>query len=306
MTMAASGPAGASGVAPEAGTARPRRRWIWVLVALATAGVIVVPITLRVALKVAIHHQFDPAATYQRDVTGLQVQADGGGFVTIQAGQEGRVTIASTLQWLFGKPAVTQSWHGRVLRVRATCPRADPLEDCQASVIITVPSGTAVSAQAGAGTVTVTGVSGPLHLAATSGVILVSHVSGPLWLAATSGSVAARTGVYSPDVHASVTSGDIALRLDAGPRLLTVGVGSGFASILLPQGSRYRIAGPYGPGWPRIATGLSDASSGRVLSVTIGTGAMTIGYPPQPPGRSAAPTAPRAAARSDPGADRHR
>jgi hypothetical protein len=302
--MTADGPPGASG-APRS-TARPRRRWIWVLVALATAAFVVGPITLRVALKVAMHHQFDPAATYQGPVTGLQVQADTGGFVAIQAGQDDRVTIASTLQWVFGKPAVTRSWHGGVLHVGARCPRADPFEDCQARVIITVPSGTAVSAQAGAGTVTVTGMSGPLHLAATSGFIQVSHVSGPLWLAATSGSVAARTDVYSPEVDASVTSGDIALRLDAQPRLLTAGVGSGYAIILLPQGSRYRVAGPYGPGWPRIATGLSDASSRRVLSVTVGTGAMTIGYSPQPPVRPAAPTALRAAARSDPGADRHR
>jgi hypothetical protein len=258
---------------------RPRRQWIWVLVALATAALVIVPVTLRVALKVAMHHQFDPVVIYHRDVTGLEVQADAGGFVSVQGGQGGRVTITSSLQWVFGKPAVTQAWHGGVLHVGATCPRADPFEDCEASVIITVPAGTAVSAQAGAGTVKVTGVSGPLHLAATSGFVQVSHVSGPLWLAATSGTLAAGN-VYAAEVYASVTTGSISLRLDAAPRELAVGVRSGYASVALPMRSTYRITGPYGPGGLRIAPGLSNASSGRLITATVGTGAVTIGYLP--------------------------
>jgi hypothetical protein len=239
-----------------------------------------VPITLRVALKIAIHHQSDPLVTYNRDVTALQVQADAGGFVTIEAGQDGRVTVTSALQWLLGRPTVTQSWHGGVLHVLATCPRLDPFEDCQASVIISVPAGTAVSAQAGAGSVVVTGLSGPLHLSATSGLVRVSNVSGPLWLSATSGFVVGRVGLYAPVVDASVTTGDIALSLDAGPRLLTVGVGSGHADIMLPRGSRYRLAGSYGPGVLQVAPGLSDASSGRLLTVTLGTGEANSGYLP--------------------------
>jgi hypothetical protein len=249
-------------------------------VALATAAVVVVPIALRVALKVAMHHEFDPVVVYRRDVSAVQVQADAGGSVTIQADQDGQATITSTLQWVFGKPSVTQSWHNGVLRVRASCPKLDLFEDCQASVTVSVPAGTAVRAQAGAGSVVVSGMSGPLHLAATSGVIQVSRVSGPLWLSATSGAVVGRTGLYSPLVSASVTSGDIALRLDAAPRKLTVGVGSGFASISLPRGSSYRLAGPGGPGGLRLPPGLSNPSSGRVLTVMVGTGDVSIGYPP--------------------------
>jgi hypothetical protein len=259
---------------------RPRRRWIWVLVAVATAAVVIVPVALRVALKVAMRHQSDPAITYRRDVSALQVQADAGGFVAIQAGQVGRVTITTALQWVFGRPTVTQSWSGGVLHVGATCPKLDPFEDCQASVTISVPAGTPVTAEAGAGSVVVSGMSGSLHLAATSGLVRVSGVSGPLWLSATSGAVVGRTDLYSPLVNASVTTGDIALRLDAAPRRLTVGVGSGFASIGLPRGAGYRLAGPGGPGGLRIPPGLSDASSSRVLTVMVGTGEVAIGYPP--------------------------
>lgn len=261
---------------------RPRRRWIWVLVALATAAVVVGPVTLRVALKAGMHHQADPAVIYRGNVSELRVQADAGGTVTIQAGQGGRVTITRQLAWVLGMPTVSQSWHDGILDVAATCPKLDLFEDCQASVTISVPAGTAVSAQAGAGSVTVTGMSGPLHLAATSGYVRVSRASGPLWLSATSGTLIARSGLYSPQIDATVTSGYIALGLDAAPRILMVGAGSGYASIMLPEGSRYRITGSTGPGVLQIAPGLSDASSARVLTATVGAGDVKIGYLRQP------------------------
>ncbi len=266
MTIATTGP-------------RPRRRWIWVLVALATASFVVVPVTLRVALKVGMHHQSNPEVTYRRDVTELQVQADAGGAVTVQAGQPGRVTITRQLAWVFGRPTVSQSWYDGILYVAAICPKFDVFEDCQASVTISVPAGTAVSAQAGAGSVVVTGMSGPLHLAATSGLVRVSRDSGPLWLSATSGTLTARLGLHSPQVYALVTTGYIALGLDVAPRLLTVGVGSGYASVTLPQGSRYRVAGSAGPGALEIPPGLSDASSARVLTAMVGAGEVKISYP---------------------------
>jgi hypothetical protein len=210
------------------------------------------------------------------------VQTGAGGSVKIRPGRDGRVTITRTLQWVFGKPSVTQSWQDGVLRVGASCPRFDPFEDCEASVTITVPAGTAVTAQAGAGSVAVTGMSGPLHLAATSGLLRVGRVSGPLWLSATSGFVAGRTGILSPAVYASVTTGSIALRLDGEPRLLAVAVGSGYANVMVPRGARYRVAGSYGPGTLQIAPGLSDASSARLLTATLGTGVVRIGYAPAP------------------------
>jgi hypothetical protein len=206
---------------------------------------------------------------------------------------------------VFGRPTVSQSWHDGVLHLVATCPKFNPFEDCQAAVTISVPADSAVSAKAGAGSVTVTGISGPLHLAATSGYVRVSRASGPLWLSATSGTLIARTGLYSPAVHASVTSGYIGLSLDAAPRLLTVGVESGYAGITLPRGSRYRVAGSYGPGVLQIAPGLSDASSAHVFTATLGTGEVKISYLHQP-AAPAPPTAPRAAGRSDPAAGQRR
>ncbi|MGB6458040.1 MAG: hypothetical protein WBH47_26505 [Streptosporangiaceae bacterium] len=221
---------------------RPRRRWIWVLVTLVTATVVVVPVTLRVALKGELQHESDPLARYRREIADLQVQANDGEMITVQAGRPGQVTVTSMVAWLVSKPAVTQSWRGGVFRVSAICPKFDPFEDCQASVVISVPAGTTVQGQAGAGSLTVVGLTGALHLTATSGLVLARNVSGPVWAAATSGSAVARTGLRSASLHASVSTGLITLMFTAAPRSVAVGVGAGSAAIAVPAGSRYRVA----------------------------------------------------------------
>jgi hypothetical protein len=253
-----------------------------VLVALVTATTFLVPFRLRLFFpQGAIHHELDPLVSYQRDVSGLRVAANGGVVVTIRAGRPGRVTVSTSLAWLFGKPTITQSWQGGALLVGATCPRLDALGYCQANVTIAVPAGTPVQAQAGPGSVAVAGLSGPLHLSATSGTLTVTDISGPLWATVTSGSVVARGGVRSPQVQASAATGLITLAFAARPRHLGLGIGAGDAVITLPPGSRYRIVGSHGPGALLVAPGLSDARSDLVLDATIGLGVATIGYPGQ-------------------------
>jgi hypothetical protein len=258
---------------------RPRRRWIWVLVALATATVIVVPVTLRVALKADLQHEAGPLVSYRSAISDLQVQVNSGGTVTIKAGPPGQVTLSSTLTWLVRKPAVTQSWQGKIFRVGATCPKFDPFEDCQASVTVSVPAGTAVQGQAGGGSLTVVGMSGPLHLTATSGLLLARDVSGPVWATAQSGSVVARTGLRSPSLRAAVSSGQISLIFSTRPRSTAISVGSGSAAITVPSGSRYRVISSDGPGSLYLAPGLSDPRSNLLLTAVVDSGEARIGYP---------------------------
>jgi hypothetical protein len=240
-----------------------------------------VPVTLRVGLKADLQHQSDPLVSYRHAIRDLQVQvqATGGGAITIKAGPPGRVTVSSTLSWLVRKPAVTQSWQGGVFQVGAICPKFDPFEDCGASVTISVPAGTTVQGYVGAG-LTVDGLSGALHLTATSGLLLARNVSGPVWASAGSGSVIARTGLRSSTIHASVTTGWINLIFSARPRIAAASVGSGSAVITVPSGSRYRVVSSGGPGILNLASGLSDPRSGLLLTTVVGAGEVRIGYPP--------------------------
>jgi hypothetical protein len=263
---------------------RPRRRWVWVLVALVTATVLGVPFARGQAIpKVDDHHAFVAPVSYLRDVAALRVQADEGTVVTIRAGRPGQVTESSVSSWAFRKPAIRQTWQGGSFVVSVTCPKPMPLGQCQANVIIAIPAGTAVQAQAGGGTVTVSGLTGPLHLAATSGLLIARDVSGPFWATVTSGSMDARTGLTSSHFSASAVTGLLTLAFATRPQRLTIGVGTGSAVITVPSGSQYHIVSSHGPGAVSVAPGLSDARSGQVIAVRVGDGAATIGYPPRAP-----------------------
>jgi hypothetical protein len=258
---------------------RPRRRWVWCLVALVTATVFAVPFRLRIFVPHGTQHAAVSPVSYNRGVSDLQVQANGGAVVTIRAGRPGRVTVGGSISWTFGRPVVTEHWRGRSLQVGATCPKLDPFGGCQVTVVLTVPAATAVQAQAGAGSVAVAGLSGPLHLSATSGSLMAENISGPVWASVTSGSLVANNGLTSQRFYASVTSGQITLGFRAPPRILATAVGAGEAQITLPARSRYRITSSAGAGDLSVAPGLSDARSDLVLTVTIGTGVASIGYP---------------------------
>jgi hypothetical protein len=229
-----------------------------------------------------MQHEFNQPVAYSSAISRLQVQANGGGDVTIRAGRPGQVTVSSALSWVFGKPSVTQEWLGRTFVVGATCPKFDAFEDCQAQVTITIPAGTPVQAAAGAGSVTVSGLSGPVHLTATSGLLLARNVSGPVWASATTGLVVARSGITSANVDASVTSGRLSLDFSVPPGAVAIVVDAGSAAITLPSQSRYRIVSSVGSGALQIAPGISDGQSDRMLRAVIGSGAVSVGYPPGP------------------------
>jgi hypothetical protein len=152
-------------------------------------------------------------------------------------------------------------------------------EDCGASLTVYVPAGTEVRADVGSGSVEAVGLTGPLHLAATSGMVTMAHVSGPLWAQATSGAITARTGVDSRLVTAAVTSGWLDLGFDSAPERLTVGVGSGDGQVTVPAGTQYRMTSSGGPGLLRTASGLANARSGRLILASVGAGSLRISYP---------------------------
>lgn len=258
---------------------RPRRRWVWVLVALATAATFAVPFRLQIVTKGGSHHEADTPVVYRRGISDLQVQATTGTAVAIRAGRPGQVTVASSMSWAFHRPTVSHGWHGRSFWLATTCSRPYFFGGCQASIVISVPAGTAVQAQAGAGTVTVAGLTGPLHLSATSGLLMVRDVSGPVWTTVTSGVVDAHTGLTSSQFSASASSGDLTLAFASRPQRLAIAVGAGSAGITLPPGSRYHIVRSGSAGPVYTAPGLSDAQSGQVIAVSVGTGEATIGYP---------------------------
>ncbi len=257
--------------------ARPRRRWIWALVAILTAVVLVVPVAFRMGLKGEIRHEIVPLTLFQRPVSELQVDAPGQS-VTVIRGRAGQVTVMSAVTWLLGKPTVRPAWHGGTLQISASCPAFNAFEDCQVGLVIRVPANVAVRVDVGSGSVAVAGRTGPVHLIASSGSIHLTDVSGPVWVRATSGSIVATSGLTSPEVTAAVGSGQLTLSFGEPPAALALDVGSGAANVTVPPGARYRVAGQRGTGSLRLGAGLNVSNAARVMTAVVGSGQLTIGY----------------------------
>ena len=82
---------------------RPRRRWIWVIVAILTALLVVPPFALRIWLKAEIQHQTEQVPVAAQPVTALQVDSPGVS-ISISQGRGRHVTMSSTASWLVRKP----------------------------------------------------------------------------------------------------------------------------------------------------------------------------------------------------------
>lgn len=255
---------------------RPRNRWIWALVATVTAAVLITPVALRMALKAEIRHEIVPRTLIHQQVSQIQVDAPGQS-VTVVRGPAGQVKVMSTVSWLLGKPSISHTSHGRILRIQASCPSFNAFGDCQVGLVIKAPAGIAVSAAVGSGSVAITGMTGPVRVAASSGSIQLTDVSGPIWASALSGSVAA-SGLTSPRVVAVVASGQVALGFAAPAEALALSVDSGSGAVTVPPGSSYLISSQRGSGSLTIAPGLGHARAARVMTLVVGSGHVHIGY----------------------------
>jgi hypothetical protein len=265
---------------PRSGPARPRRRWIWVLVALATTAILVPPVAARFWLKAEKQQQADPDAVYRGQFTAVQIEAPGGS-VTVSPGRTGQVSVRGTLQWVFSKPAILVVRSGRTLKISARCPRLNLFEDCQASLSILVPATLDVHADLGSGSADLIGLAGRLNVAATSGSITMTDISGQVWARATSGSIVAPTGLSSPSVDAAVTAGSIVLDFLSPPARLVMSVGAGAAQATVPAGTHYQVSLAQARGGAaHIASGLKVARAARVITGTVGdAGILSVRYP---------------------------
>ncbi len=256
---------------------RPRRRWVWVSVALVTAVVLVVPVAFRIALKAEIQHQIVPLTLIQQPVSQIQVDAPGQS-VTILPGPPGEVKVMSDVSWLLGKPTIQHAWHGGILQIQASCPSFNVFADCQVDLVITAPAGVAIRAAVGSGRVAVARMAGDVRAVATSGSIRLTDVRGPIRVSAASGSIAA-SGLTSPQVVAVVASGQLVLGFAAPPEAMAISVGSGVAAVTVPPDSRYLVSSQSGPGSLTVAPGLAQERAAGVITVVVDSGRVRIGYP---------------------------
>ena len=262
--------------APPAAPQRPRRRGSWLLIAVATAVLVVLP-GLTAAALFAIRHHGDRTAVWHRPLTLLRVSAPGAN-VTVLGGQPGLTQVEQRLTWYVGAaPRVREAWAGRTLTVTAArCGRKPPWH-CVTELDIQVPAGVAVRAGAGDGSLSVTGIAGPVHAEVTSGQISLLGLHGAAWATASSGAISAAS-LTSPQVHAAVSSGSLALQFVLPPRGVPAPAPSGLVAVPVPPATGSRVAATTGSGNRGISPGLVSANSPRLITASSASGSASVGF----------------------------
>jgi hypothetical protein len=260
---------------PAAG---PRRRGLWLAVA-ATAALLVVG-TVAVPLFGWVAEQNSTTTwTTTHQVAAVQIDI-GSGSVSVSPGPAGVVALRQVLNWNTVRPRVTKVWEGNTLVVTETCSSHSlfAIDDCGAQLELTVPASATVQATGHSGDVTVSGMTGDVRAETESGDIELIGDTGYVWARAESGEVTGDT-LRSQRMDVSTVSGDLYLVFATAPTSVTASAISGTATMVVPQGSTYRVSGQTESGARDIENGLADIASNRSIALNTVSGDAALGYP---------------------------
>ncbi|WP_067798615.1 hypothetical protein [Actinomadura formosensis] len=254
---------------------RPRRRGVWIALAIGTALVVVVPVLLM-AFGRAVRQTSASVTPYHHAIRELRLDM-GAAAVSVSPGPDGQARVYKDLRWALSKPRVTESLVGDTLFVTVRCSGTGVIGGCGADLAVRVPVGTRVSAVAGSGEINVRGLAGDLDLRTGSGVIGVAGARGRLRLLAGSGAITA-TGLTSPQTRARIRSGSLDLRYAEPPDSVEAAAGSGTTRIIVPPGSHYRVRNWTGAGTAHINPAVVDDRAPGQITVHSGSGDSYVDY----------------------------
>ncbi|QKW37875.1 DUF4097 family beta strand repeat protein [Actinomadura sp. NAK00032] len=264
-----------AGTGEALGAGRPRRRGVWIALAVATALVVVTPALLSLVGR-AVRQTAVSVTPYHHAIRELRLDLDGAA-VSVGPGPDGEARVYKTLRWGLERPGVTETLVEDVLFVTFRCGGSDVLGGCGADIDVRVPAGTRVSAVSGSGEIDVRGLTGDLDLRTGSGEIGVAGVRGRLRLEARSGAITG-TGLAAAKTLARVSSGALDLRYAEPPDAVEASAGSGTAKIIVPPGSRYRVRAGTGSGSTHLNPAVVDEGAARSISVHSGSGTAYLDY----------------------------
>jgi DUF4097 and DUF4098 domain-containing protein YvlB len=167
--------------------------------------------------------------------------------ISIQVGDVDVTTIKEKRSYWLVKHGETYSVDGDTLRLDGDCGW-----QCRADLVVTVPPGTRVTGDNGAGDLSLTGVGGvdarlrsgdatlrdvrgDVKLDLTSGDVSIENLAGKLDIEASSGDISAAHLTGGP-VHVKTTSGDLQVQLDEANDVTAQGTSSDIR-VVVPAGS---------------------------------------------------------------------
>jgi hypothetical protein len=212
--------------------------------------------------------------TYDAPPGARQVRVTtSGGDVLLRQGSGDRARLAGTGIYSLFRPRVTERFSAGVASLGYQC--RNPEGDCGLDGTLTVPAGMAVSASTGDGQVTADGITGAVTLSTGGGDVAANGVSGPLSVSTGDGGVQA-TGIAATQVSVSSGSGDVEIVFTRVPRTVQVKTGNGNITIVVPRdGTHYHVVPLTGNGNIHDSL-LIDSSSDNLITVTSGSGDITL------------------------------
>lgn len=205
---------------------------------LSFAGIAAVTFAGLTAVSWITHSQDTVTVPERVDRVEIDVSS---GRVEIVGSPSGETRLDFSVQSGWSRDGgIDHSVAGGVLRVTGGCDSGPFGVWCESDVTITVPSSASVSADASAGTLVVSGLSGETSLNSAGGSIEVSDQRGPLTAHSDAGSVRV-SGLDADLVKATSSAGEVEIEAVSPPWSLDAESSAGSVRVTLPGDVPYDV-----------------------------------------------------------------
>jgi hypothetical protein len=253
-------------------------RTAWLIVASVAAVFILLTGTIQVTSMIAHEEATEVREIAASGITGLDIDNDAGATRVVGVDDAETITVRARISNGLRRPHHEISRDGGTLVVEASCPIIGS-QWCEVDYTVEVPSDMDVDADA-RGHLTVTDLTGRLHLDADQGSADLARVGGDITVSASQGSVDG-VDLTATRVHAEASQGSIDLAFASSPHEIVTEANQGSVTVLLPdeEGVAYatRTEANQGSATSDIR---EDPASDRTITAEANQGSITITYAP--------------------------
>ena len=226
-----------------------RRLFTLILMMAIAAGVAI--LLMRTVARTEVTDLFTAPAP----IADVAIDVDTGG-VSVDGGADSALTARITRGYAFWGPDVTTTATGGKVTMTADCPLLGVISACSADFDVVAPSGVTVNAKSTAGSVMVTGISGPTTAGSTAGGVAVLRSR-------------------ASTISATSTAGDVRVESITMPTLIVASTSAGNVDVEVPRGA-YRIDAGATAGSVNLNGVTRDQTSSHVIRASSTAGGVTI------------------------------
>jgi DUF4097 and DUF4098 domain-containing protein YvlB len=209
-------------------------------------------------------------------VDELFIDAAGSGDVMLVPARDGDVRVDSRARGTLHTPQLNVDVIGNDVEISGGCSEFS-FGNCSATLLVEVPTGTAVRVDAASGDLSAENLTGNITLHTASGDVRARRLNGRLDLDTASGDIDAAS-VRSNSVRAHSASGDVTVDLALPPGTVDAETSSGDVRIFVPRGREaYDVDVDAGSGDETIDVD-PDPGSSRLLRAHTSSGDVEITY----------------------------